>query len=50
MNAAIADVREGAGDTGAAASQVLEAARELGRQSVTLNQEVDEFLAGVKAA
>jgi methyl-accepting chemotaxis protein len=50
MNAAIADVREGAGDTTAAASQVLEAARELGRHSVTLNQEVDEFLAGVKAA
>jgi methyl-accepting chemotaxis protein len=50
MNVAIADVREGAGDTGTAASQVLEAARQLGRQSVTLNQQVDEFLASVKAA
>ena len=46
----IGDVRHGAGETGAAAAQVLSAARELARQSESLGHEVDGFLAGVKAA
>jgi methyl-accepting chemotaxis protein len=46
----IADVRQGAGETGAAASQVLSAAQELARHSASLGHEVDAFLAGVKAA
>ncbi|WP_414476010.1 methyl-accepting chemotaxis protein [Microvirga sp. M2] len=46
----IADVRQGAGETGAAASQVLGAAQELARHSDSLGQEVDAFLSGVKAA
>jgi len=39
-----------AGDTGAAASQVLSAAQELARHTASLGQEVDSFLSGVKAA
>jgi methyl-accepting chemotaxis protein len=46
----IADVHKGAGETGAAAVQVLGAAQELARNSSTLGQEVDAFLSGVKAA
>jgi methyl-accepting chemotaxis protein len=46
----IADVRQGAGETGAAASQVLGSAQELARHSSTLGQEVNAFLSGVKAA
>jgi len=46
----IGDVKRGAGETGAAASQVLSAAQELARHSDSLGQEVDGFLAGVKAA
>ena len=46
----IEHVRAGAGSTGAAASQVLSAARELSRYSENLGQEVSQFLAGVKAA
>lgn len=43
-------VRRGAGETGAAAAQVLSAAQELSRHSTSLGQEVDSFLAGVRAA
>ncbi len=46
----ITQVRQGAGEAGAAASQVLGAAQELARHSESLGREVDEFLAGVKAA
>jgi methyl-accepting chemotaxis protein len=46
----IAAVRQGAGETGAAAAQVLSAAQELARHSGSLGLEVDAFLAGVKAA
>jgi methyl-accepting chemotaxis protein len=46
----ISGVREGAGQTGAAASQVLSAAQELSRHSESLTQEVGSFLANVKAA
>lgn len=43
-------VRDGASETGAAATQVFGAAQELSRTSERLRQEVDAFLAGVKAA
>ena len=46
----ISGVREGAGQTGAAASQVLSAAQELSRHSESLTHEVGSFLANVKAA
>ncbi|HZH50239.1 MAG TPA: cache domain-containing protein [Microvirga sp.] len=46
----IADVRQGAGETGAAAAQVLAAAQELAHHSASLGSEVDRFLSGVKAA
>ena len=46
----ISDVQQGAGATGAAASQVLSAAKELARHSSELGREVDAFLSGVKAA
>jgi len=46
----IGDVKQGAGETGAAASQVLSAAQQLARQSSSLGQEVNRFLSGVKAA
>lgn len=46
----IGDVRRGAGETGSAAAQVLSAANELARHSNALSREVEEFLAGVKAA
>jgi methyl-accepting chemotaxis protein len=46
----IVNVRQGAGETGAAASQVLGSAQELARHSTDLGREVNDFLAGVKAA
>jgi methyl-accepting chemotaxis protein len=46
----ILDVKRGAGETGPAAAQVLAAARELSRHSCDLGNEVDDFLAGVRAA
>jgi methyl-accepting chemotaxis protein len=46
----IAGVREGAGQTSTAAAQVLSAAQELARHSVSLSQEVSAFLSNVKAA
>jgi methyl-accepting chemotaxis protein len=50
VTGSIGDVQQGAGETGAAASQVLGAARELARHSSDLGQEVSAFLSGVKAA
>ena len=46
----IDDVRRGAGQTGAAATQVLGAAQELARHSQDLGREVQEFLSGVRTA
>ncbi|WP_414472591.1 methyl-accepting chemotaxis protein [Microvirga sp. M2] len=46
----INDVRQGAGETGQAASQVLSSAQALARHSETLTREVGSFLSGVKAA
>ncbi len=46
----INEVRQGAGETGLAASQVLSSAQELARHSETLSREVGSFLNGVKAA
>ena len=46
----IEGVSRAAGETGAAASQLLGAAGELSRQSETLRRDVDQFLATVRAA
>jgi methyl-accepting chemotaxis protein len=46
----IVQVRQGAGETGSAASQVLTAAQELARHSNDLSREVENFLSAVKAA
>jgi methyl-accepting chemotaxis protein len=50
VTGSITDVRQGAGETGAAASQVLAAAQELARHSSSLGDEVGNFLRRVKAA
>ena len=46
----IVGVSQGANDTGAAANQVLGAARELSQQAEQLRSEVGGYIAGVKAA
>ncbi|KAB1070686.1 HAMP domain-containing protein [Methylobacterium planeticum] len=46
----IAQVSASAGETGAAASQVLRAARELSVQSLSVKEQVDGFLAEIRAA
>ncbi len=46
----IADVSRGAGETGMAATQMLDAAEKLSRQAERLTGEVGKFIAGVKAA
>jgi methyl-accepting chemotaxis protein len=46
----IAEVSEGAAETGSAAGQVLSAADELARQGNTLRDEVNRFLAELRAA
>jgi methyl-accepting chemotaxis protein len=43
-------VSEGAAETGSAAGQVLSAADELARQGTTLREEVNRFLAELRAA
>ncbi|WP_246180051.1 methyl-accepting chemotaxis protein [Microvirga thermotolerans] len=50
VTGSIDDVRHGAGETGAAASQVLGAAQSLAQHSSSLSDEVASFLDGVKAA
>jgi methyl-accepting chemotaxis protein len=50
VSQSIVEVKRGAGATGSAAAQVLDAARNLAHHSTRLSQEVDSFLAGVKAA
>jgi len=46
----VAGVQQAAGDTGAAAHQVLEASSELSRQSETMRGQVESFLNNIKAA
>jgi methyl-accepting chemotaxis protein len=46
----IAGVREAAGETGATATQVLGAAGDLSKQAEQLSSEVNQFVAGVRAA
>ncbi len=46
----VSGVQQAAGDTGAAAHQVLEASSELSRQSETMRGQVEIFLSGIKAA
>ncbi|WP_181706414.1 methyl-accepting chemotaxis protein [Chthonobacter rhizosphaerae] len=50
VTGSILTVRANAGETGAAATQVLSAAKELARHSAELGREVDSFLGEVKAA
>ncbi len=46
----VSGVQQAAGDTGAAAHQVLEASNELSRQSETMRSQVEFFLHNIKAA
>jgi methyl-accepting chemotaxis protein len=46
----IANVNQAAAETGAAASQVLTASGEMAKEAETLRQEVDRFLADIRAA
>ena len=46
----VTGVQQAAGDTGAAAHQVLEASNELSRQSETMRGQVESFLSNIKAA
>jgi methyl-accepting chemotaxis protein len=50
VSSTIAGVKQAATDTGAAASHVLEAAKQLTRQAEALTGEVGRFIDGVKAA
>jgi len=50
VTGSISEVRQGAGETGLAAAQVLSSAQDLARHSASLGQEVEHFLSGVKAA
>jgi methyl-accepting chemotaxis protein len=50
VSESIVEVKHGAGATGRAASEVLEAARALSSQSAELGRQVEDFLAGVHAA
>jgi len=43
-------VQQAAGDTGAAAHQVLQASGELSRQSETMRGQVEAFLSNIKVA
>jgi methyl-accepting chemotaxis protein len=46
----VAGVQQAAGDTGAAAHQVLQASSELSKQSETMRGQVEVFLSNIKAA
>ena len=50
VSSTIAGVNQAAGETGAAANQVLVAAEELGKQAGTLRVDVGSFLAKIRAA
>jgi methyl-accepting chemotaxis protein len=46
----VTGVRQAAGDTGAAAQQVLQASSELSQQSEMMRGQVEAFLRNIKAA
>ena len=46
----IAEVNRGASETGAAAGDVLNSAQSLSAESVRLRQELDQFMATIRAA
>jgi methyl-accepting chemotaxis protein len=46
----VARVQQAAGDTGAAAHQVLQAPSELSRQSETMRGQVESFLSNIEVA
>ncbi len=50
VNNNIASVSQASDETGKSAGEVLSSARELSQQSEALRNEVDKFLAGVRAA
>jgi methyl-accepting chemotaxis protein len=50
VGGAIADVHQGAADTGSASGQVLSSAQSLSNQASQLKLEVDSFLASIRAA
>jgi methyl-accepting chemotaxis protein len=50
VGSAIADVHQGAADTGSASGQVLSSAQSLSSQASQLKLEVDNFLASIRAA
>jgi methyl-accepting chemotaxis protein len=50
VGSAIADVYQGAADTGSASGQVLSSAQSLSEQASQLKLEVDSFLASIRAA
>jgi methyl-accepting chemotaxis protein len=50
VGGAIADVHQGAADTGSASGQVLSSAQSLSGQASQLKLEVDNFLASIRAA
>src|SRR4051794_25928012 len=50
VGGAIADVHQGAADTGSASGQVLSSAQSLASQASQLKLEVDDFLASIRAA
>jgi methyl-accepting chemotaxis protein len=50
VGSAIADVYQGAADTGSASGQVLSSAQSLSDQASQLKLEVDSFLASIRAA
>jgi methyl-accepting chemotaxis protein len=50
VSANISGVTQGAGETGAAESQVLSSSSELAREAQTLRARVEEFLTAVRTA
>jgi methyl-accepting chemotaxis protein len=50
VSQSIGHVTQAAAESGSAASQVLTSSEELGRQAETLRAQVDQFLAGIRAA
>ncbi|GEO36080.1 chemotaxis protein [Skermanella aerolata] len=50
VSANLSEVSQAATQTGAAAGQVLGAAKELGKQAITLREEIERFLSGIRAA
>jgi methyl-accepting chemotaxis protein len=50
VTGSIMEMKRGATETGTASTHVLGAAQELARHSEDLNEEVDGFLSGIRAA